>query len=53
MQLSEDLQVDYESYEWAKMDPESEETKKTVSDYFTMDDFKVDGKALYSAKCFK
>jgi len=32
--LSEDLQVDYESYEWTKVDPDSEEAKKSVEEYF-------------------
>jgi len=32
--LHEDLQVDYESYEWTKIDPESDEAKKAVEDYF-------------------
>jgi len=32
--LSEDLQVDYESYEWTKIDPESDEAKKAVEGYF-------------------
>jgi len=32
--LHEDLQVDYESYEWTKIDPESAEAKKAVEEYF-------------------
>jgi len=32
--LSEDLQVDYESYDWTKVDPDSEEAKQAVVDYF-------------------
>jgi len=32
--LSEDLQIDYESYEWKKLDPDTEETKTMVKEYF-------------------
>ena len=52
--MSEDLQVDYESYEWTKLDPESEEAKKLVVDYFGQEtDFLFDGKELHSGKIFK
>uniref|UniRef100_A0A0X3NTV6 Elongation factor 1-gamma n=1 Tax=Schistocephalus solidus TaxID=70667 RepID=A0A0X3NTV6_SCHSO len=33
-ELSEDLQIDYESYKWTKLDPEAPETKTLVSEYF-------------------
>jgi len=32
--LSDDLQVDYESYNWTKVDADSDEAKKLVEDYF-------------------
>jgi elongation factor 1-gamma len=32
--LSSDWQVDYESYEWKKLDPKDEQTKKLVTQYF-------------------
>jgi hypothetical protein len=33
-QLSPDWQIDYESYDWKKLDPTSPETKKMVQEYF-------------------
>jgi elongation factor 1-gamma len=33
-ELSPDFQVDYDSYEWRKLDPNAEETKQLVHDYF-------------------
>jgi len=45
--LSEDLQVDYESYDWTKVDPDSEEAKKLVVDYFgRRDGVEFKGKAI-------
>lgn len=32
--LSDDLQVDYDSYDWRKIDPKSDEAKKLVHKYF-------------------
>jgi len=50
--LSEDWQIDFESYEWKKLDPNSEETKKTVNEYFLWEgDF--DGKKFNQGKIFK
>ncbi|KAL1398850.1 hypothetical protein pipiens_008644, partial [Culex pipiens pipiens] len=34
-ELSPDWQVDYEVYDWKKLDPKSEETKKLVTQYFS------------------
>jgi len=49
--LSEDLQIDYESYSWKKLDPESDETKTMVKEYFDgKGDF--DGKSLNQCKTF-
>jgi elongation factor 1-gamma len=50
--LSEDLQIDYESYTWTKLDPKSEDTKKKVDEYFSWEgDF--DGKKFNQGKIFK
>jgi elongation factor 1-gamma len=50
--LSEDWQIDYESYEWKKLDPNSEETKKTVNEYLLWEgDF--GGKKFNQGKIFK
>jgi len=49
--LSDDLQIDYESYSWKKLDPESADTKTMVQEYF---DGKGDfgGKSLNQCKTF-
>ena len=53
-ELSEDLQIDYESYKWTKLDPDSEETKKLIVDFFNLDDsLTYDGKKLCEGKIFK
>lgn len=50
--LSDDLQTDYESYDWVKLDPNSEETKKKITEYFSWEgDF--DGKKFNQGKIFK
>lgn len=52
--LTEDWQVDYESYEWKKLDPKSDETKKLVELFFKQDEGTVyKGKKLADAKIFK
>lgn len=52
--LTEDWQVDYESYDWKKLDPKSDETKKLVDLFFKQDDGAVyKGKKLADAKIFK
>ncbi|XP_015685740.1 elongation factor 1-gamma [Protobothrops mucrosquamatus] len=52
--LSPDWQVDYESYTWRKVDPDSEECKELVKEYFTWEgDFKHVGKAFNQGKIFK
>jgi elongation factor 1-gamma len=51
-ELSPDWQVDYESYEWKKLDPNSEATKTLVKEYFTWEgDF--GGKKFNQGKIFK
>ena len=35
--LSDDWTVDYESYSWLKLDPDADETKTLVKEYFSWD----------------
>jgi len=50
--LSPDWQVDYESYSWKKLDPNTEDTKKLVNEYFSWSgDF--GGKKFNQGKIFK
>ncbi|CAH8441352.1 unnamed protein product [Schistosoma haematobium] len=49
-ELDEDLQVDYESYEWKKLDHNSESTKALVHEYFT---YKPEDGRLNQYKVFK
>lgn len=52
--LTEDWQVDYESYNWTKLDPNSEETKKLVEQFLVQDDNLVyKGKKIADGKIFK
>ncbi|KAM8848870.1 elongation factor 1-gamma [Synchiropus picturatus] len=52
--LCPDWQIDYESYDWRKLDPNSEECKTKVKEYFAWEgDFKHVGKAFNSGKIFK
>jgi len=37
-ELDDNLKIDYESYKWTKLDPNSEETKKEVHKYFVMEE---------------
>jgi elongation factor 1-gamma len=51
-ELSSDLQVDYESYNWTKLNPDNEADKKKVNDYFLWEgDF--GGKKVNQGKVFK
>ncbi|NP_001171816.1 elongation factor 1-gamma [Saccoglossus kowalevskii] len=50
--LSDDWQIDYESYSWKKLDPDAEETKTLVKEYFAWEgDF--EGKKVNQGKVFK
>jgi elongation factor 1-gamma len=50
--LSPDWQIDYESYDWKKLDPDAESTKKTVKEYLMWEgDF--GGKKFNQGKIFK
>ncbi|CAB1337580.1 unnamed protein product [Coregonus sp. 'balchen'] len=52
--LSDDWQIDYESYAWRKLDPDSAETKTMVKEYFAWEgEFKHVGKPFNQGKCFK
>lgn len=52
-ELSPDWQVDYESYDWKKLDPDSEETKKMVNDYFKWEGVDSKGRKANQGKIFK
>ena len=50
--LSDDWQIDYESYDWKKLDADAPETKKLVEEYFKWSgDF--GGKKFNQGKIFK
>ncbi|GFQ76634.1 elongation factor 1-gamma [Trichonephila clavata] len=50
--LSDDWQIDYESYSWKKLDPSLPETKKLVTEYLSWSgDF--GGKKFNQGKIFK
>merc|ERR1712029_911464 len=52
-ELSEDLQIDYSSYKWTKLDSKSEETKKKVEDYFRQQGQDSKGRDFCDGKIFK
>lgn len=51
--LSPDWQIDYEVYDWKKLDPKSEETKKLVTQYFSWTGTDKDGRKFNQGKIFK
>ncbi|CAG0888836.1 unnamed protein product [Darwinula stevensoni] len=51
--LSEDWQIDYESYSWTKLDPDKEETKQLVKQYFSWTGTDADGRPFNQGKIFK
>jgi len=51
--LSPDWQIDYETYDWKKLDPKSEETKKMVQDYFSWSGTDKQGRKFNQGKIFK
>uniref|UniRef100_A0A671VR05 Eukaryotic translation elongation factor 1 gamma n=1 Tax=Sparus aurata TaxID=8175 RepID=A0A671VR05_SPAAU len=52
--LSPDWQIDYESYDWRKLDPNSDECKTMVKEYFAWEgEFKHVGKPVNQGKVFK
>jgi len=50
---SEDLQIDYSSYKWTKLDSKSEECKKKVEDYFRQQGTDSKGREFCDGKIFK
>merc|ERR1719277_2944759 len=50
---SEDLQVDYSSYKWTKLDSKSEDCKKKVEDYFRQQGQDSKGRDFCDGKIFK
>jgi elongation factor 1-gamma len=51
--LSPDWQIDYESYDWKKLDATSEETKKLVTQYFSWTGTDKGGRKFNQGKIFK
>ncbi|CAH1262849.1 EEF1G [Branchiostoma lanceolatum] len=53
--LSSDWTIDYESYSWRKLDPDSEETKLLVKEFWAGEgDFKIMGDRKFNQdKCYK
>ncbi|XP_036392477.1 elongation factor 1-gamma-like [Megalops cyprinoides] len=53
-ELCEDWKVDYESYSWRKLDPDSEETRTLVKEYLSWEgEFKHVDKPFNQGKVFK
>jgi len=52
-ELSPEWQVDYEVYDWKKLDPKSEETKKLVTQYFSWAGQDKQGRKFNQGKIFK
>lgn len=50
--MSEDLTIDYESYEWKKLDANDAKTKDLVKEYFSWEG-NFDGKKFNQGKIFK
>ncbi|CAG9859287.1 unnamed protein product [Phyllotreta striolata] len=51
--LSPDWQIDYESYDWKKLDSSSAETKKLVEQYFSWSGTDKNGRKFNQGKIFK
>lgn len=51
--LSPDWQIDYEVYDWKKLDAKSEETKKLVAQYFSWTGTDKNGRKFNQGKIFK
>jgi len=51
--LSDDWQIDYESYEWKKLDANTDETKNIVNRYFKWEGEDADGRKFNQGKIFK
>jgi len=53
VQLSQDWQVDYESYQWTKLDPSDEGTKKLVHQYLSWTGNDKQNRPFNQGKIFK
>ncbi|CAG9788458.1 unnamed protein product [Diatraea saccharalis] len=51
--LAPDWQVDYESYDWKKLDPNDEQTKTLVKNYFSWTGTDKSGRPFNQGKIFK
>ncbi|XP_043283946.1 elongation factor 1-gamma [Venturia canescens] len=51
--LSPDWQIDYESYNWTKLDPSDEKTKQLVEQYFSWVGEDKEGRKFNQGKIFK
>jgi len=51
--LCPDWTIDYETYNWKKLDPASPETKKLVADYFSWEGTDSEGRKFNQGKIFK
>lgn len=51
--LSPDWQIDYEVYDWKKLDASSDETKALVKQYFSWEGTDKDGRKFNQGKIFK
>lgn len=51
--LSPDWQIDYEVYDWKKLDPKASETKDLVKQYFSWTGTDKDGRKFNQGKIFK
>jgi len=51
--LSPDWQIDYDCYTWRKLEPNSEETKKLVQDYFSWSGTDSKGRKFNQGKIWK
>lgn len=52
-ELSPDWQIDYESYDWRKLDPASADTKQLVQQYFSWTGKDKGGRSFNQGKIFK
>jgi len=52
-ELSPDWQIDYTSYDWKKLDTNSDETKKLVEQYFKWEGTDLKGRKFNQGKIFK
>jgi len=53
LQLSPDWQVDYEVYDWKKLDPTSQTTKDLVAQYLSWTGTDKKGRKFNQGKIFK